>query len=250
MRPHDLEGSHESLVPVARAGVTRAIKKEMKMKIIRTTLVALAALFTFTTMVMSQERLAINWNTDKIQLAQVQSSGSTTIIAPSATKTGADTSTKTTVTTVQTSAWASWILDWMYVAFGGTIGTLITALAVRGLGLLGIQVNNENKAQLQALVVNGINAGYAKAKVQASTLSPLELKGRVAELAIDYVQSHGEKIIKATGLDPKDGEVVDAIRARVETALNDPATPTPAEITPKTGQPQVNGVVINGAKVA
>jgi hypothetical protein len=63
------------------------------------------------------------------------------------------------------------------------------------------------------------------------------VKSQVISDAIAYTQEHGKDTIKALGLDASDPKAVEAIRARIQTAIIDPLTPTnPAlakVITPK-----------------
>jgi hypothetical protein len=135
-------------------------------------------------------------------------------------------------TVIKGSTLATQVLDWLEVAFGGILGSAFLAAIIKGLQFLGIKTTDAQKAQLQALVVNGINDGFAKAKDAAKNAPDIDVKNTSVVNAIDYVQRHGSALIQASGLDPKSGEAVEAIRARIETALNDPATPTPPAITP------------------
>jgi len=64
-----------------------------------------------------------------------------------------------------------------------------------------------------------------------------EVKNQTILDAVTYAQQHGGEIIKALGLDPQSGEAIQAINARIQTALNDPKQPTPEAITPPSGLP-------------
>lgn len=145
---------------------------------------------------------------------------------------------------------AASIIEWLQVAFGSVIGLGLTALVFKGLKLLGINVTDANKSQLQAIIVNGLNDAASKAAVSLRDNKKLDIdiKSQVVADAVSYAQKHGADTIKALGLDPKSGDAVEAIKARIETALNDPATPTPAAVTPPEGIPTVNNVVVNGTK--
>lgn len=221
------------------------------MKTLKTLLIAAIAAVSFTTMVMSQERLAIQ--PAFLQTVQESKHDKNIVLAQAPAKVTTETPAgTTTVTTVKGGTIAASIIEWMQVAFGGVIGAGVLAGIVKGLQWMGIQVTTQMKGQLQAIIINGINDAAAKAQValKSSDKLDIQVKNQIIADAVDYTQRHAPDTIKALGLDPKSGEAVEAIRARIETALNDPTTPTPAEITPLTGQPQVNGVVINGAKVA
>jgi hypothetical protein len=122
------------------------------------------------------------------------------------------------------------------VAFGTAIAGAVLWLITRVLGWFGIQTTDMQRAQLQAIVVNGLNAAAAKAQVSLRSTDKLDFssKSAIVNDAVQYAQDHAAETIKALGLDPKSGEAVEAIRARIETALNDPNTPTPPAITPAT----------------
>jgi hypothetical protein len=176
---------------------------------------------------------------DRMQMAQ---QGPTTTVQTSA--------PITSTTVVKGGDLAAQIISWLQVAFGGTIGTVALYIFVRGLNYIGIKITEENKSQLQGIIVNGINAAAAKAETQLRGNPNLDInvKSQIIADAVGYAQDHGAEVIRALGLDPKSGEAVEAINARIQTALNDPTVPTPATITPATGMPQVSKVIVNGAQ--
>ena len=154
----------------------------------------------------------------------------------------------TTTTKVSGGSIAAAIIEWLQVAFGTAIGGGIVAGIVKGMQLLGLKIDDSNRKALYAIVVNGLNDAAAKAAVnlRADQRLDVSVKPGVVADAVDYVQRHAPETIKALGLDPKSGEAVEVIKARIETALNDPNTPTPPEITPDI---TVNGVKVQGTKV-
>lgn len=141
----------------------------------------------------------------------------------------------TSTTVVKGGNVAAEIIQWLQVAFGTTIGAAVLWAISRGLGLMGIKATDMQKAQLQAIIVNGLNAGAAKAQASLRDNRALDIssKNQIVNDAIAYTQAHGAETIKALGLDAKSGDAVEAIKARIETALNDPNTPTPPVITPQ-----------------
>lgn len=156
----------------------------------------------------------------------------------------------TTTVTVRGGDLAAKILDWFWVAFGGSIGLIGTAVLYKIFNYFGIQTTEMQRAQLQSVIVNGLNAGAARAQAQLRNSDKLDIsvKSQIVQDAIVYTQNHAQETIKALGLDPKSGDAVETIRARIETALNDPATPTPAAITPPEGKPAA--VAVAAPKVA
>lgn len=137
-----------------------------------------------------------------------------------------------TGTVVSGGSIASQIIEWVVASFGTAIAALLTALVYRLLGYAGIQVSQAQRDQLQAIVVNGINTAATKAEagLQANQAMSIDVKNRVIAEAVSYVQTHGADTIKALGLDPQSGQAVEAIRARIATALADPRAPTDAKI--------------------
>lgn len=164
---------------------------------------------------------------DRMQMAQAVDSTQINTSAP-----------VTSTTVVKGGNLAAQVVEWLQAAFGLALGTLLTALVYRGLGWMGIQVTDQQKSQLQGVIVNGLNDAAAKAatSLRDSSTMDINVKNQIVADAVDYTQRHAADTIKALGLDPKSGEAVEAIRARIQTALNDPATPTPPSITPATGQ--------------
>ena len=149
--------------------------------------------------------------------------------------------------TVDAGGIATSVLEWFYLAFAGSVSAAIVAGVLRFLTWIGIKTTMAQKAELQAIVVNGINTGYNKAKTELNNLSPVQVKDASLAYALAYTQEHGAALIQAMGLKPGESEAISAINARIQTALNDPATPTPPAISPQ--PPKVAGVVVEGTKV-
>src|ERR1700761_6091614 len=127
-------------------------------------------------------------------------------------------------TTVHGGSLLASVVEWGATAFGTAIAALVTAVTYRGLSLLGVQVTDAQKSQLQAVVVNGINSAAAKAETQLRGDGSLDVnvKSQIVSDAVKYTQDHAADLIKSLGLDPNSGQAVEAIRARVATALADP----------------------------
>jgi hypothetical protein len=131
-------------------------------------------------------------------------------------------------TTISVGSLAGEVLQWLAAAFGVPIGGLLTAWLYRLFKLAGVQVSDGLRSKLQEIIVNGLNAG---AKVEAANMQgkdQIAIKNAVVQQAVVYAQAHGADTIKALGLDPQSGAAVEAIKARIETAIADPTVPTPA----------------------
>jgi hypothetical protein len=135
-------------------------------------------------------------------------------------------------TTISVGTLAGQVLQWLAAAFGVPIGGLLAAWLYRLFKLAGVQVADGLRSKLQEIIVNGINAGAKNATEQMQGKDQITIKNAVVQQAIAYTQAHGAETIKALGLDPQSGTTVEAIKARIETAINDPMTPTPAILDP------------------
>jgi hypothetical protein len=119
------------------------------------------------------------------------------------------------------------VLTWVMATFGTTIGAALTALIWRLLQKAGIQANDALRARLQDIVVNGLNLAAKAAETELAGKGKIEVKNAIAADAVRYAQAHGAETIKALGLDPTSPQAVEAIKARIETAVVDPTVPTP-----------------------
>ena len=125
---------------------------------------------------------------------------------------------------------AGQVLTWAATAFGSLLATIFAAWGVRLFKLAGVQISDAMRARLQEIILNGLNAG---AKAEAQNLAgkdPIVVKDAIVAHAVAYTQDHGANVIKALGLDPKNGTAVEAIKARIETAIADPTVATPAAL--------------------
>lgn len=157
---------------------------------------------------------------------------------------GVATAQSTTGTVVHGGDLAATLIQWALVAFGVPIASIVVAIVYKILGWFNIQVTDAQKSQLQAIVVNGVNTAAEKAKTSLRDSAALDVnvKSQVIADAVAYVQAHGADTIRALGMDPQSGQAVEAIHARIATAIADPKTPTDPSVTPpeivKTGGAQ------------
>lgn len=124
------------------------------------------------------------------------------------------------------------ILTWLTAAFGTTIATVLTTLLVRMLKQAGVETAKGFSDNLQRIIVNGLNLGAAAAGATLKDKGNIAIKNQVIASAVQYTQAHASETIKALGLDPQSGRAVEAIKARIETAISDPAAPTPPALDP------------------
>lgn len=131
-------------------------------------------------------------------------------------------------TTISVGTLAGQFLAWATLAFGSVLSTLLGTLIYRGLKLVGVKISDAARARLGDIILNAINFGAKKAEEDLAGKDPVEIKNAAVALAVAYTQAHGADTIKTLGLDPTSGAAVEAIKARIQTAIADPAVPTPA----------------------
>ena len=147
----------------------------------------------------------------------------------------------TSDTTISIGTIAGQVLTWLAAAFALPIGTVLTVWLYRLMSLAGVQITEAMRTQLQGVIVNGMNASAANVTERLKGQGPVAIKSAIIADTIKYTQVHGAETIQALGLDPKSGAAVEAIKARIETAIVDPMIPTPAVITPTAVQ-KINGI--------
>lgn len=130
------------------------------------------------------------------------------------------------VAIIDTGAIAGQVLTWVIATFGATIGASLTALLIRLAKKAGLQGADLLRNRLQALIVNGLNRGAAEAARDLAGHGKIEIKSAAVGKTVEYVQAHGADTLKALGLDPTSPATVEAIKARIESAIADPSTPT------------------------
>lgn len=118
------------------------------------------------------------------------------------------------------------VLTWLMAIFSVPIATLLTGWLYRLFQMAGIQMTDALRARLQTIVVNGLNAFAQRAADSLRNRSPAEIRNAAINSAVDYVTRQGGDTIRALGIDPHSTAALEAIRAHIETAITDPATPT------------------------
>jgi hypothetical protein len=133
----------------------------------------------------------------------------------------------TSDTTISVGTLAGQVLTWIAAVFGVPIGGLLTAWLYRLSRLAGVQITDAMRARLQDIVVNGLNIGVKKAATDLRGRGQVDVKNEAVAHAVEYVQVHGADSLKALGIDPGSDLAVEAIKARIETAITDVNAPTP-----------------------
>lgn len=131
-------------------------------------------------------------------------------------------------TTISVGTLAGQALEWTITAFGVPIGTLLSAWLYRLFRQAGVNLSDSMRARLQEIIINGLAIGAKKASENLAGRGQVEIKNAALVNAVKYVQDHGADTIKELGFDPNSNIAVEAIKARMETAITDVNTPTPA----------------------
>jgi len=146
--------------------------------------------------------------------------------APVTQNTVATTGPVSSETTISVGTLAGQFLTWATLVFGSILSSFGTALIIKLLKNAGVQGTELLSDKLDRILLNGINLGASTLTKDMAGKGQVEIKNAVATQAIAYVQAHGADTIKALGLEPNSPEAVEAIKARIETAIADPAVPT------------------------
>jgi hypothetical protein len=163
----------------------------------------------------------------------------TVIVQPAATPAAPTTQNTVTTTgpvesttTISVGTIAGQVLTWVATVFGASIGTLLTAWLYRLFKLAGVAMTDAMRARLQEMVINGLNIGAQTAAADLDNKGAIQIKQATIQHAINYVQTHGVEELHNLGIDPNSNIAVDAIKARIATAIADANAPTPAILTP------------------
>ena len=154
------------------------------------------------------------------------------VAAPATQNTITTTAPVSSETTISVGTLASQFLAWLVAAFSVPIGSLAVWIMVRVLKNLGITATAAMRARLGEMVVNALNVSAPEIESRLAGQGQVAIKNEIVKSAIAYVQDHGADAIKTLGLDPQSGAAVEAIKARIETAIADPSIPTPKILDP------------------
>lgn len=123
------------------------------------------------------------------------------------------------------------VIMWVALVLGVPVAGFIVRWIQVAAKKMGIDVSDAARARLQEMVENGIALGAQRAQADLKDKLPIEVKGQVAQSALQYVKDHGADTLKGLGFDPSDPKTTEALQARVAKALNDIAPP-PAPAPP------------------
>jgi hypothetical protein len=151
--------------------------------------------------------------------------------APATQNTVTTTGPVNSTTSISVGTLAGQVLTWIAAVFSVPVGTLITAWLYRLFAKAGIDITDAMRARLQEMIVNGLNVGAKTAAADLRNKGNVEIKNATIRSTVAYVQEHGAAELKAIGVDPNSNIAVDAIKARIETAINDVNQPTPKVLT-------------------
>jgi hypothetical protein len=123
-------------------------------------------------------------------------------------------------------------VNWLWLAFGGTIVSVVMIGVRKWMALMGVQVNQQMNDRIEDRLRNGLNAAAAQAQVGLDGKFTVAVKNQVVAQAVEYARTHSADDLSALGLDPKSGEVTAALRAKAESVIVDPSQPTNPALAP------------------
>ena len=124
------------------------------------------------------------------------------------------------------------IIAWLAATFGTALATVATAWLMKKLAIADGEAKDQARARLQEIIVNGLNFGAAEAEKSLQGAGKIEIKNAIEQRAIEYVKLHGADTLKSLGAKEWSDQLVEVIKARMATAITDPATPTPPALSP------------------
>jgi len=134
----------------------------------------------------------------------------------------------TSSTTIEAGTMAGQAVLWVVAVFGTAIGGVATKLIYTLAQSAGLKLSEGLRDKIQDTIVNGLNVGAAEVAKDAAGKGQIQIKNEIVAKAVTYAQTHGADTLKALGEDPASQKAIDAIKARIETAIADPSQPTPA----------------------
>lgn len=147
----------------------------------------------------------------------------------------------TSETTISVGTLAGQALMWLAAVFSVPVGALLSAWLWKLFTLAGVQTTDLMRARLQEMIVNGLNVGAKNAETALAGRGQLAIKNQAIADTVKYVQAHGAETLAYLGVDPKSNKAVEAIKARIETAIADTNTPTPAVLNvPSAAKPSTH----------
>lgn len=156
---------------------------------------------------------------------------------------------QTPAAVIDTGTYAGQTLMYAVTVGGSAIAAMLVKVLLEVLKMLGVKTSQAMRDKLQAIAVNAINYGAAEAAKKLEGQGKIEIKNEAVATAVTYVQTHGADTLKQLGIDPTSPEAVEAIKARIETAIADPATPTAAVLDPVGEPSKIPPIQVSDAKL-
>ena len=129
-------------------------------------------------------------------------------------------------TTVSVGTLAGEALSLILSLLSLPIGAYVVVILQRVFTNLKIPMTDASRARIKQMAVNAVNLVAANAPQELAGHGNVAIRNAALAQAVQYVQTHGADDIKKLGLDPTSPKAQEAIRAWIETVINDPTTPT------------------------
>src|SRR3974390_2285484 len=129
--------------------------------------------------------------------------------------------------TIDTGSIAGQAITWAMAVFGPVLATMGTAWLYKLFQKAGVDLSQAQRDRLQEIAENGLQLAAHEFQTATAGKGQIEVRNKVLADAGRYTQLHGADTLKALGHDPTSVAAVDAIKARMLAAINNPDTPTP-----------------------
>lgn len=143
----------------------------------------------------------------------------------------------TAETTISIGTYAGQALLWVLTAFSVPIGGMIVGWFYKVFQRMGFDLDEVYRDRFQAAVTNAINAVAPKAAGRVASIGDVDVKSKLVRDVIAYLATNIPDTLKNLKIDPNSNAGKQVIEGRIEKAINDPTTPTPASVAPLAGVP-------------
>jgi hypothetical protein len=179
---------------------------------------------------------AVPYASETAQMAQAATQPVAVPATPAASTTVQTTGDVQSTTKISVGTLAGELLQSVLAIFAVPVGGFLSMILFRAVKAAGVNLSTMNEAKLQESINRAVVMfGNYAPKVLDGKMT-VDVKNQVVANAVKYVQEHRADTLKALGVAPSDPTTAEALKARAEMAIADPAVPTP-EVVPVPAAP-------------
>jgi hypothetical protein len=203
--------------------------------ILRLAAAAVAAVVMLSASAGANSTFAVPYANETVEMAQVSTPPAVTTVKPPIAGTGTTVQTTGDVqstTKISVGTLAGELLQSVLAIFAVPVGGFLSMILFRAVKAAGVNLSTMNEAKLQESINRAVVMfGNYAPKVLDGKMT-VDVKNQVVANAVRYVQEHRADTLKALGVAPSDPKTAEALKARAEMAIADPAVPTPEVVPP------------------